>query len=62
MKTENNIIAAEGGYKLINGNAQSVETYPDYDSAKEADKADVEAWENAEDALEAEENSPVEWE
>ena len=62
MKTENQIIEVEGGYKLANGNAQSVDNYASYDAAKEAAKADVEARENAEDAAEAEENSPVEWE
>lgn len=62
METENNIIEIESGYKLINGNAQSIETYKSYADAEEASQADIAAWKNAEDAAEAEDNSPVEWE
>ena len=61
MKIENEIFEVEGGYKLANGNSESVETYESYEDAVWACEADQNAWANAEDAEEAEENSPVQW-
>ena len=62
MKTENTIFEVDGGYKLENDNAQSVETYLTYEDATIANKTDMEAWENTSDAMEALDLSPVEWE
>ena len=61
-ETENRIIAVEGGYRVANGNAQSVQVYPSWKSAVDACKADIQSWKDAKTAEEAEWSSPVEWE
>ena len=62
MKSTNEIMIVKGGYRLVNGNAQSTEIFTTLDKAELANEADMKAWHATDDANEAEENSPIIWE
>lgn len=61
MNNQNTIISTDNGYKLTNGNAQSIQTYDTYQDALTASQADIDAWDACETADRAEEMSPVTW-
>lgn len=61
-KIENTIFEVENGYKLGNGNAQSVQVYKTYLDAVVANKMEEKAYAEAADEASAQEKSPVDWE
>jgi hypothetical protein len=56
------IIETETGYRLISGNAQTVETFDTLEEAQDMLARHFDCWEQAEDEAEYQEISPVSWE
>lgn len=62
MDKENIVFEILGGlFKISNGNAESKQTYNTEDEAQVASDADIKAYAESEDVMQAEDKSPVDW-